>query len=63
MHGPFMTPFKAPTVNVAGQPDKAIGQFPVLEVPATHAPRGPMQGDLSITMNLFSAVTSHALLV
>lgn len=63
MHGPFMTAFKAPTVNVAGQPNKVIEQYPVLEVLTTHVSQGPMQGDLSITMNLFSAVTAHALLV
>lgn len=38
-----MTAFKAPTFNVVGRPDQATGQFPVLEVPATHVLLGPMQ--------------------
>lgn len=53
--------FEAATVNVVGQPYQAIGQLPVLEVPSTHLPHGPMQGDLSIAMNLLSTVTPHAL--
>ncbi|XDV26806.1 hypothetical protein PO909_030437 [Leuciscus waleckii] len=59
-HGLFKTAFKAPTVNVVGQPDRAMGQFPVSEVPTTYVPRGPMQGNLFITKSS-AVVTPHVL--
>lgn len=56
-----MTVLKFPTVYVAGRPDRAIGQFCVLDVPTTHVLWSPMQGGQSITLSSLSVATLHAL--
>lgn len=48
-------------VDVAAQPDRVIGQLPVLKVPATHVPLCHMQGAQSITIRSLNVVSPNVL--